>query len=664
MGDYAAQQLHLQFPDLSQSTVADILSANGNDSFKTVGVLKDMNDTVKTEQEVKIREMSDLFPNIKIKIIREVLTENNWDVEAAILPLFNRGEEQKAQEKKRQEEQQRQLRKAEQEAKKRREVQDLMTRFSHIPKDIVQQVMDDNEGDIEATTDALTQLVERQQLEDRKREQKKEEERASENLRNLKIRALGDKFDVTDQEAVEALTATDWNIRNAFDNLFVKQCEKKKSDLKKIFPIASDQAIEEALSGQAWDVVKAAEKLNLDRKNSEEEKRKKMETQTWNNQYKSNILQTSMLIGRKVEEEIEELQNEMKKDTLEMFKANLEDVIAAQARHGVTPGYAPPPTVNEIKEIMKAAPVVDAQLLESVQEKEFPSAPANSDKPAEGASALSVRLTVTPANPDVGNVITVEWNITSENFSTNHDWIGLYQLNQPNKKYETYQWVGRDKKSGSLTYYAPKIYGQYEFRYFFNNSYVHVEKSIPVTVGPQMEVKAVLDETVGKIRVEWTKISGNEYSSAWVGLYDKSQGDNRKYITWEYAKNGGLTFDAPIKPSLYEVRYFTNSYHDISRSNAIHIQGEDRINVRVKEGRVHVDLNIVSVDPAYSNAWIGLYLSQQGDNRQWRRYKYIKDRSAGVSFGCPKTAGEYEARVFANKTYDLLLKSSTFNLPQ
>jgi len=177
-----------------------------------------------------------------------------------------------------------------------------------------------------------------------------------------------------------------------------------------------------------------------------------------------------------------------------------------------------------------------------------------------------------------------------------------------------------------------------------------------------MDVTAHLDEEAGKIRVEYKQISGNDYRGAWIGLYEKSQPENKKYITWEYAK-GNVQFDAPIKPSLYEIRYFTNSYRDIARSNTISIQGEDRMKVVIKDNRVHVEMNIVSVDPAYSNAWIGLFFTNQTDNRQWRRYKYIKDRSAGISFGCPKTQGEYEARLFANKSHDLLLKSNKFTLP-
>jgi hypothetical protein len=69
------------------------------------------------------------------------------------------------------------------------------------------------------------------------------------------------------------------------------------------------------------------------------------------------------------------------------------------------------------------------------------------------------------------------------------------------------------------------------------------------------------------------------------------------------------------------------------------------------------------VDPATENVWVGLFFTSETDNRHFRRYKYVYDRTADVVFKAPQTGGTYEARLFANKSYDCILKSNTFVLP-
>lgn len=87
---------------------------------------------------------------------------------------------------------------------------------------------------------------------------------------------------------------------------------------------------------------------------------------------------------------------------------------------------------------------------------------------------------------------------------------------------------------------------------------------------------AKLDSENNKIRVTWKQISGNSYSRAWVGLYEKTQSNNKQFITWEYASGkptNEILFELPIKPQIYECRLFVNSYVDIAKSNPITIEG-------------------------------------------------------------------------------------------
>jgi len=144
-------------------------------------------------------------------------------------------------------------------------------------------------------------------------------------------------------------------------------------------------------------------------------------------------------------------------------------------------------------------------------------------------------------------------------------------------------------------------------------------------------------------------------------FFEKSQTNNKQYITWEYA-GPSVSFIAPIKPKEYECRFFTNSYEDVTRSNTIKIEGEDKITASISNGIITVNPHIVSVDPYYDSVWLGVFFTSENDNRQWRRYKFISDRNLEVQFKAPNTPGEYEVRLFACKTYDLIVKSNSFQI--
>jgi len=165
-----------------------------------------------------------------------------------------------------------------------------------------------------------------------------------------------------------------------------------------------------------------------------------------------------------------------------------------------------------------------------------------------------------------------------------------------------------------------------------------------------------------KIVVKWNQLTGNKYPRAWIGFYEKSQVNNKQFLTWEYASTPEVSFAAPVKPKEYEFRFFTNSYEDVSRSNIVRVEGEDRLAASISEGIITVKPHIVSSDPYYDSVWMGIFFTSELDNRQWRRYKYITERDTEVQFKAPNTPGEYEVRLFACKTYDLIVKSNSFQI--
>ena len=97
-------------------------------------------------------------------------------------------------------------------------------------------------------------------------------------------------------------------------------------------------------------------------------------------------------------------------------------------------------------------------------------------------SKQTVTLKATPAQVDVRNQITVEWELTSGQ-SSPYDWVGLFQREQTNKNYLTYQWRTTNPNGGTINFTAPTTYGVYEFRYIPYGSYQHIAISNPITVG-------------------------------------------------------------------------------------------------------------------------------------------------------------------------------------
>ncbi len=160
------------------------------------------------------------------------------------------------------------------EENKRKAHSNLLEIFNTIPKEKVQELLDENEGDIEETTNQLLTLVAKQENEkeyanknnngnnnksnsnnknnsnnnskgeDLIRQRREEEERLQKEqekrLRELKIQALTEKFeDLTEVQVIKALDATSWDIKKALQELFTISGVKKKDHLLILFPVST-----------------------------------------------------------------------------------------------------------------------------------------------------------------------------------------------------------------------------------------------------------------------------------------------------------------------------------------------------------------------------------------------------------------------------------------
>jgi len=128
-----------------------------------------------------------------------------------------------------------------------------------------------------------------------------------------------------------------------------------------------------------------------------------------------------------------------------------------------------------------------------------------------------------------------------------------------------------------------------------------------------------------------------------------------------------LSFEVPKAGQWHLRLYSDRSYTDVA-STSILIPGEDRLELSVSETEMKVDCVISTVDPSRDYVWIGIYKIYEKDPRQYRRYKYLVPVSTSSSsstsvpysvvFKAPIHSGTYEARLFANKSYEVITRSN------
>jgi len=318
---------------------------------------------------------------------------------------------------------------------------------------------------------------------------------------------------------------------------------------------------------------------------------------------------------------------------------------------------------QEQKEKGKPAPVSEH---ETTEKKQAHPPPVVHQSPEASISIVesTVKLSVGKDRYELGTDIVVEWELEDLNYVTSsNDWIGIYRSGAKHSQYETYLWIGGapGAKKGSLTFKSPTEFSTYEFRYFGNRSYAAKGTSRSFSVGPliQLSVQRKDDDLL----VSYEQKAGKMYPNAWIALYPKAETDNTKYRAYDWIQNASdntLKFKAP-KTGVWEFRYFPQkTYVDVARCH-ISVDGSDRLVIRLNEAEatVEVDCMIVTVDPECDYVWVGLYFVEQKDQRQWRRYKYFTPgHPSKVVFKQPKTPGTYEARLFANKSYEPICKSA------
>src|SRR5207247_2585446 len=88
-------------------------------------------------------------------------------------------------------------------------------------------------------------------------------------------------------------------------------------------------------------------------------------------------------------------------------------------------------------------------------------------------------LTPSATSLSPGAVLIINWTAPMGRPST--DWIGLYQVGDPNTSYLSWAFTN-GAASGTMTLIGPRSAGTYEFRYLLNRGYTDVAKSQTFTV--------------------------------------------------------------------------------------------------------------------------------------------------------------------------------------
>ena len=265
------------------------------------------------------------------------------------------------------------------------------------------------------------------------------------------------------------------------------------------------------------------------------------------------------------------------------------------------------------------------------------------------------KLVVSAAQFGKNEKITVTWSHSSP---TTGDWVGIYLENDGDRNYKVWDWI--NLQSNSVTFTAPSECGVYNVRYFNNKSYICQGTSQSFTVGPVFSLNPI-SITSTEIKVHVNQKFGENCPNLWVAIYRHGEVNPKSYVTYEWAKHGQeLTF--PIsKVGPWTLKAFPEKTYDHAAVQSVVVPGSDSLTLALEEGRnkAIVTYDISTVDPSLESVWIGIYRVEEEDPRNYRRYKYVTDRKGSFEVKAMQTAGVYEARIFANGTYDVLCKSST-----
>jgi len=258
------------------------------------------------------------------------------------------------------------------------------------------------------------------------------------------------------------------------------------------------------------------------------------------------------------------------------------------------------------------------------------------------------------------------------------DWVALYRTTTGDGAYIAWQFLNgttmpppTGRSGATLQFTAPITPGNYEIRFFSNNTFVRLATSGAVTI---TAVPATVTPTAATVPVgapiRFSIAGGLASPTDWVGLYPSSAPDTG-YVAWQFL-NGTTTppqtgmsaamlqFSPPIAAGAYELRFFSsNTYVRLATSSTITVASTASVTVSTPAVTAAPIKFVVAGGPANRADWVALY-SRTSPDTAYIAWQYMNGRPlapptgiAGASlwFPAPSVPGTYELRFFSNDTF-------------
>jgi hypothetical protein len=268
----------------------------------------------------------------------------------------------------------------------------------------------------------------------------------------------------------------------------------------------------------------------------------------------------------------------------------------------------------------------------------------------------------------------------------NGDWIGIYPKGTSNDWANVKSWTYTNGtksmnkngiKNGTIELSGVKA-GEYVARLFFNNSYT-LEDKIPLVVlsGSPHIVASKNDFALGEsIDINFENLPTN--NGDWIGIYQKNSSDEWKnVILWSYTNGtysmddkgkskGSLSFNS-LEAGEYEARFFFKNSYNLGTKCSFSVEKEildqpiiemSKESYKSKE-KIQVTLSNLEGN---NDDWVGIY--PKGSSNDWGNVvswsftngTQSKDKEGVINgtldlYGVK--AGEYEARLFFNNSYNI-----------
>ena len=276
-------------------------------------------------------------------------------------------------------------------------------------------------------------------------------------------------------------------------------------------------------------------------------------------------------------------------------------------------------------------------------------------------------LTAGPLSASPGAIVTVNW--TAPGGSSPSDWIGMFKVGDSG--WLDYVYTG-GASSGTASFTIPANLGDYNFRYFLNNTDNQVAVSNQITVSNAVFNVAVDPDSLvtgelANASVSWS-VSTARPPTDWVALVKVGNPDTA-FFSWAYTggtQNGTVELAMPTEPGTYQVKYFVSNTFDVGvTGNSVLVVPDIPVPtlfasptfVEIGQG----SLELFYTAPKIRNVtdWIGMYYvgAPPGQELWWA---YTDGRAGGaLSFPAPINGGEYEFRYHSNDTNNVLAISDT-----